>query len=96
MADCSSRMPRISGSDTSRPSTASEAPSSRANATPAPLVTVICVEAWIGKSGETRRISRQMPASCTMAASTPAATIVRSVRAASASSSGKISVLKVT
>ena len=28
---------------------------------PAALVMVICVEAWIGKSGESWRISRQMP-----------------------------------
>ena len=53
------------------------APSSAAKATPAALVMVICVEQWIGKSGDSARISRQMPTSCTMAASTPAAMMLR-------------------
>ncbi len=41
----------------SRASTTRLQPSSRANSTPAALVTVICVEAWIGKSGESLRIN---------------------------------------
>ena len=42
----------ISLSEHSRASTTRLQPSSRANSTPAALVMVICVEAWIGKSGE--------------------------------------------
>ena len=56
----------------SRASTTSSHPSERANSTPAGLVTVSCVDPWIGKSGEILRISRQIPTSWTMAASTPA------------------------
>ena len=40
-------------SEFSRARATSSQPSSRANSTPAALVIVICVEAWIGKSGET-------------------------------------------
>ena len=63
---------------------------------PLALVTVIWVLAWIGKSGDRRRISRQMPTSCTIAASTPAAMIPRRYSSAAGSSSAKTSVLKVT
>ncbi len=80
----------------SRASTTHWQPSSRANATPAALVTVICVEAWMGKSGESRRISRHSPTSCTITASTPAVIIARSVRSASGSSPVKTRVLNVT
>jgi hypothetical protein len=80
----------------SRASTTRLQPSSRANSIPAALVMVICVEAWIGKSGESRRISRQMPTSCTITASTPAAIIVRRYFSASASSFSKTSVFSVT
>ena len=49
----------------------------RAKRTPSALVIVICVEQWIGKSGERARIIRQTPTSCTIAASTPASIIAR-------------------
>jgi hypothetical protein len=74
---CAARMAAISLREFSRASTTSCAPRSRANCTPAALVTVICVEVWMGKSGESARMSRQMPMSCTMAASTPLAMMVR-------------------
>ena len=57
---------------------------------------VIWVETWIGKSGEYWRINRQMPTSCTIAASTPAAIIVRTYCSASAISFSKTRMLKVT
>ena len=60
------------------------------------LVTVICVLAWIGKSGDRRRMSRQMPISCTIAESTPAAMMLFRYDSASASSLVKMSVLNVT
>ena len=67
----------ISFNEHSRAKTTSSHPSSRAKSTPAMLLTVICVEAWMGKSGDNRRINRQIPTSCTMAASTPAEIMVR-------------------
>jgi hypothetical protein len=67
----------ISAMEFSRARTTSWAPRSRANSTPAALVTVSWVEVWIGKSGESARMRRQMPTSWTMAASTPAAMMVR-------------------
>jgi hypothetical protein len=67
----------ISAREFSRASTTSWAAEVAGEFTPAALVTVIWVEAWMGKSGESCRMSRQMPISCTMAASTPAAMIVR-------------------
>ena len=66
-------MASISRMEFSRASTTNSQPSDRANSTPAGLVTVSWVEPWMGKSGEILRIRRQMPTSCTIAASTPAA-----------------------
>ena len=46
------RISLISLTEHSRASTTNWQPSSRANSTPAALVIVICVEPWIGKSGD--------------------------------------------
>ena len=68
-------MARISSSDSSRASVTRLTPSCCASRTPSALVMLICVLAWISRSGAICWASRRTPTSCTMSASAPASAI---------------------
>lgn len=65
------------------------------NSTASGDVIVICVEPWIGKSGEISRIIFTKPRSCTITASTPASTQASISSLASSSSFSNTRILKV-
>ena len=85
----------ICSSDSSRASTTRSMPSGSAPRMHSALVSVICVEACSGNSGQIARTSRAAPRSWTMTASTPAATARRTVCSNAANSRQKTSVLSV-
>ena len=68
---------RISSRFISRASTTRSKPCPARNATPARLCTAICVLAWSGSPGATRRMTSATPKSCTSTASAPAAAMAR-------------------
>mmetsp|Transcript_50105 Transcript_50105/g.113733 ORF Transcript_50105/g.113733 Transcript_50105/m.113733 type:complete len:215 (-) Transcript_50105:332-976(-) len=85
----------MSATESSRPTTTVSAPRRRAlNTAPAPSVTDIWVEAWIGSPGAQRATSWAIPTSCTMSASTPARAAPTASRSASPSSESKTRTLQ--
>ena len=86
----------MSSSESSRARITRVAPTSRASSTDEASVHVICVEAWIGRSGAMARARRATPRSWTITASTPASAHARTAASTLGSSASNTSVLSVT